>query len=183
MARSSGDRPADQSDEQVPRRAVFRMPLIAVILLPVLAAFCLGPIATAGAWFALFFLVPVLIGVAVLLTRTVVDDRAITVHGLRPARRLPWDELDRLEFSGPRWAVAVGHDGRRIRLPMVRPRDLPVVAAVSGGSLTFTAPPAPDTDTDTTPDGGSDSDAPTAAPAPPPSDGARPATPSGGPTS
>lgn len=160
MAESSGGRPA----EQVPQRAVFRMPLIAVVLLPVLAAFCLGPIATVNVWWSLLFVVPVLIGVAVLLTRTEVDARAITVHGLRPIRRLPWDQLDRLEFSGPRWAVAVGLDERRIRLPMVRPRDLPVLAAVSGGSLTFTEPPGPDPDPD--PDPGSDPDSAAAPPAP-----------------
>ena len=148
MAQTSGDQPttgdaADGPSPAAPQRAVFRMPFIAVVLLPILAAFCLGPVATVNVWWALLFVVPVLIGVAVLLTRTEVDGEAITVHGLRPKRRLPWPELDRLEFSGPRWAVAVSTDERRIRLPMVRPRDLPVLAAVSGGYLTFTTPPVP----------------------------------------
>lgn len=187
MAARSDDPSPDPSAEPVPPRAVFRMPLIAVVLLPVLAAFCLGPIATVNVWWSLLLLVPVLIGVAVLLTRTVVDGQAISVHGLRPTRRLRWEELDRLEFSGPRWAVAVGTDERRIRLPMVRPRDLPVLAAVSGGYLTFTPPPdpgsaeeAPETGTPRT--DAPDVEAPTG-PTPaatPPSDPVPPAHPSGG---
>lgn len=192
MAQTNGDQPttgdvADGPSPAAPQRAVFRMPFIAVVLLPILAAFCLGPVATVNVWWALLFVVPVLIGVAVLLTRTEVDGEAITVHGLRPKRRLPWPELDRLEFSGPRWAVAVGTDERRIRLPMVRPRDLPVLAAVSGGYLTFTAPPEPGSE-----DGPADADTPDgetpSAPTPtaatptvtPPAEPAEPTPPSGG---
>lgn len=178
MAARSDDPSPDPSAEPVPPRAVFRMPLIAVVLLPVLAAFCLGPIATVNVWWSLLLLVPVLIGVAVLLTRTVVDGQAISVHGLRPTRRLRWEELDRLEFSGPRWAVAVGTDERRIRLPMVRPRDLPVLAAVSGGYLTFTAPPEPGSADEPAAADTPDGETPTAAT--PPADPAPPTTPSGG---
>lgn len=181
-----GDRPADPS-AGTPQRAVFRMPFVAVVLLPILAAFCLGPIATVNVWWALLFLIPVLIAVAVLLTRTEVDGQAITVHGLRPKRRLPWAELDRLEFSGPRWAVAVSMDQQRIRLPMVRPRDLPVLAAVSGGYLTFTPPPDPGTtdgpavaDTADTVDGGVPTAPAPAATAASDPDPAPPTTPSGG---
>ncbi len=57
---------------------------------------------------------------------------------------------DRTGWPGPRWTawsspVPAGrspsaHDGRRLRLPMVRPRDLPRLAAVSGGSLRFDLP-------------------------------------------
>ncbi|TKV61445.1 PH domain-containing protein [Nakamurella flava] len=182
MAARSDAPSTDPSAEPAPQRAVFRMPLIAVVLLPVLAAFCLGPIATVNVWWSLLLLVPVLIGVAVLLTRTVVDGQAISVHGLRPTRRLRWEELDRLEFSGPRWAVAVGTDERRIRLPMVRPRDLPVLAAVSGGYLTFTAPPEPGSEAEPadadTPDGETP---PAPAPAATPlAEPAEPTTPSGG---
>ena len=48
---------------------------------------------------------------------------------------MAWTDMDGLAFQDSRWAVAVGTDGRRLRLPMIRPRDLPRLAAVSGGSL------------------------------------------------
>ncbi len=50
-------------------------------------------------------------------------------------RQIAWADLDGFEFQGQRWAIAVTLDGRRIRLPMVRPRDLRRLAEVSGGRL------------------------------------------------
>ena len=59
----------------------------------------------------------------------------MTAHGLLGAKRMTWSDMDGLEFRDSRWAIAVGTDGRRLRLPMVRPRDLPALTSVSGGSL------------------------------------------------
>ena len=116
-------------------RAVFRLPG-AAILIPFLLFVCVTPLATIGAafWLALYLL-PI-VGLAyVLFTRTVADAEVIRTTGLLGGRRIPWAELDGLEFHGPRWAIAVGTGGRRFRLPMVRPRDLPRLAQVSGGRL------------------------------------------------
>ena len=116
-------------------RAVFRLPG-AAILIPFLLFVCVTPLATVGAafWLALYLL-PI-VGLAyVLFTRTVADAEVIRTTGLLGGRRIPWSELDGLEFHGPRWAIAVGTGGRRFRLPMVRPRDLPRLAQVSGGRL------------------------------------------------
>jgi len=82
----------------------------------------------------------VLVLVYVLVTSTVADPSGVRTSGITGVHRLAWTEMDGLEFSGSRWAVAVAHDGRRLRLPMVRPRDLPRLAAVSGGSLRFDMP-------------------------------------------
>lgn len=129
-----------------PDRAVFRLPVISV-LIPFLAFVCITPLANAGApAFLGFYLFP-LAGLAyILLTRTIADPTAIRAMGLKGVRRIPWSELDGLEFHGPRWATAVRLDGRRVRLPMVRPRDMYRLAAVSGGRLLIgkDAPPDPD---------------------------------------
>ncbi len=116
-------------------RAVFRLPGVSLVI-PFLFFVCVTPLANAGPkfWLALYVL-PVLGLAYILLTRTVADSELIRTAGLFGGRRLRWADLDGLEFHGPRWAIAVGTDGRRVRLPMVRPRDLPQLARVSGGRL------------------------------------------------
>lgn len=130
-----------------PDRAVFRLPLISA-LIPFLAFVCITPLANAGdpAWLA-FYLFP-LAGLAyILITRTIADPADIRAMGLRGVRRIAWSDLDGLEFHGPRWATAVALDGRRIRLPMVRPRDMYRLAAASGGRLLIGKDaPAPEPD-------------------------------------
>ena len=117
-------------------RAVFRLPAAAV-LLPVLVVLCVTPLATAGGAWAALFALPLVVLAYILYTRTVADPQGVTVHTLLGRRTMAWADMAGLEFHGSRWAVAVGLDGRRLRLPMVRPRDLPRLTAVSGGSLTL----------------------------------------------
>jgi len=129
-------------------RATFRLPAVALFV-PALLFFCIAPLATSGGWWALFFVVPLAALAWVLLTRTTVTPVRVSAHGLLGSRRMDWTDLDRLEFQDSRWAIAVALDGRRLRLPMVRPRDLPRLAAVSGGSLRLGEDaPAPDEATD-----------------------------------
>jgi hypothetical protein len=71
----------------------------------------------------------------VLITHTKATAERMTTYGLLGTRTMTWQELDQLELPDARWAIAVGQDGRRLRLPMVRPRDVPRLVAVSGGSL------------------------------------------------
>jgi hypothetical protein len=116
-------------------RAVFRLPAVS-LLIPFLLFVCVTPLANAGPKFWLGLYVLPLLGLAyVLVTRTSADSATIRTSGLLGGTRIPWSELDRFEFSGPRWAVGVTSAGRRVRLPMVRPRDLPQLASVSGGRL------------------------------------------------
>lgn len=137
MCRRSGARRGQWDHEGVSRseRAVFRLPGVALII-PFLLFVCVTPLATVGAafWLALY-VIPVAGLAYILLTRTVADAELIRTTGLLGRRRIGWGDLDGLEFHGPRWAIAVGTDGRRVRLPMVRPRDLPRLAEVSGGRL------------------------------------------------
>jgi Bacterial PH domain len=115
-------------------RATFRLPA-AALFFPVLLMFCITPLATSGGAWAIAFVVPVIALIWVVVTRTTATAERVTAYRMLGARRMTWAEMDGLEFAQSRWAVAVGTDGRRVRLPMVRPRDLPRLAAVSGGSL------------------------------------------------
>lgn len=117
-----------------PDRAVFRLPAVALFL-PILLFFCITPLATAGPWWGVLFAVPAAALVWVLIARTTANTKGVTAHGLLGAKKMAWSDMDGLEFRDSRWAIAVGTDSRRLRLPMVRPRDLPALTAVSGGSL------------------------------------------------
>lgn len=117
-----------------PERAVFRLPTSALFIPIGLFVFA-TPLAAASVWTLPLYLLPLYGLFWVLLTRTVADDRTIDAHLPLRTRRIPWADLDGFEFQGPRWAIAVTLEGRRIRLPMVRPRDLRRLAEVSGGRL------------------------------------------------
>lgn len=136
-----------------PDRAVFRLPGVALII-PFLLFVCVTPLANAGADFWLALYVFPVAGLAyILLTQTSADAQAIRTKGLLGGRRIAWADLDGLEFHGTRWAIAVATSGRRVRLPMVRPRDLPRLAQVSGGRLLLgrDAPAEPDAEPDVDP--------------------------------
>jgi hypothetical protein len=120
-------------------RAVFRLPA-AALFVPVIALFLTIPLATLGGAWGLLFVAPVIAVVWMVVTRTTATPERVTAYGLRGARRMAWADLDRLEVNSSRWVVAVGMDGRRLRLPMVRPSDLRRLVAASGGSLNLGAP-------------------------------------------
>ncbi len=132
------------ANTEAPERAVFRLPWVSV-LFPFLLFFCATPLATVRWWMLWLYLIPLAALVYVLITRTEVNRVRIRRVSLTGARTIAWESLDGFEFRGPRWAVAVTTDGRRFRLPMVRPRDMPLVARVSGGWINLD-PPAPEAD-------------------------------------
>jgi hypothetical protein len=115
-------------------RAYFRLPGSALFI-PILLFLITTPLASAAVWLLWLWLIPLFGLFYVFWTKTVADDREIVVYDQRGRRTLAWADLDGFEFQGPRWGVAVLADGKRVRLPMVRPRDLPRLAAVSGGRL------------------------------------------------
>ena len=123
-------------------RAVFRLPVVALLIPLVLAIFA-TPLATVGGAWIWLYVLPVLVLIYVVITRTVADPSGVRTSGITGVHRLAWTELDGLEFSGSRWAVAVAHDGRRLRLPMVRPRDLPGWPRYPAGRCGSTCRPIP----------------------------------------
>ena len=117
-------------------RAVFRIPPL-TILGAVLLAVCATPVAFGAPWFWLVYLLPVAVVVWVLRVRTTVDEEALTVRRLVGSRRVPWSEIRSLHLRAKGGVRAVLTDGAELPLPSVRVRDLPQLAAASGGHLSL----------------------------------------------
>jgi hypothetical protein len=117
-------------------RAVFRIPPL-TILGAVLLAVCATPVAFGAPWFWLVYLLPVAVVVWVLRVRTTVDSDALTVRRLVGSRRVPWSEIRSLHLRDKGGVRAVLTDGAELPLPSVRVRDLPQLAAASGGHLSL----------------------------------------------
>ena len=77
-----------------------------------------------------------------LRVRTVADPEAVTIRRVLGGRRVPWSEISSLRLvrgsrhTGSR-VSAVLTDGAELPLPSVRVRDLPQLAAASGGHLSM----------------------------------------------
>lgn len=125
----------DRSDT----RAVFRTsPLVILVALAV--AVSATPFAFAAPFLWLVYLVPLGMIAWTLRVRTVVDPEAVTVRRVVGSRRVPWARISSLRL-GLRHPVlgarvsAVLTDGGELPLPSVGVRDLPQLAAASGGRL------------------------------------------------
>ena len=122
-----------------PPRAIFRIsPLVVLVALTL--AVCATPVAFAAPFLWLVYLVPLGIIVWTLRVRTVVDPETVAVRRLVGSRRVPWSEitsvhLGRARNPGTARVSAVLSDGSELALPAVHVRDLPRLAAVSGGHL------------------------------------------------
>jgi 1-acyl-sn-glycerol-3-phosphate acyltransferase len=122
-----------------PSGAVFRMsPLVVLVALAL--AVCVTPVASAGPYLWLLFLVPVGVIVWTLRVRTVADPDAVTVRRVVGGRRVPWTDITSVQVGRARNPAtarisAVLQDGSTVTLPTVHVRDLPRLAAVSGGRL------------------------------------------------
>jgi len=125
-----------------PDRATFRLPAWALFL-PLMLLFLITPLATVEAGWGVLFIVPLVALVWVVVTRTTATGTRLSTYGLLGRRRMEWPDLDQLEVRDSRWVVAIGNDGRRLRLPMVRPHDLRRLIDVSGGSFKV-GDPAPE---------------------------------------
>jgi PH (Pleckstrin Homology) domain-containing protein len=116
--------------------AVARMRMSRTALLPVVVlAVCVVPVATASPAATLLFLIPVAAAAWVLRVGVDLDDDEVTVRSLLGRRAVPWSEVAGLRVGrrGELWLVTTG--GTQVRLPVLRARDLPRVAALSGGRI------------------------------------------------
>jgi hypothetical protein len=119
-----------------------RLRMSRTALLPVaVLAVCAVPLATAGPWWPLVLLLPVAAAAWVLRVGVDVDDDGLTARSLVGRRRVPWGELAgiRVADRGELWLVTTG--GTEVRLPVMRARDLPRLAALSGGRIEVPGPP------------------------------------------
>ncbi len=120
-----------------------RLRMSRTALLPVaLLALCVVPLATVTTWTLVLLLVPLALAAWVLRVGVDVGDDGLTVRSLAGQRRVPWSELAgiRVGRAGDLWLVTTG--GTEVRLPVMRPRDLPRLATLSGGRIDVPAPPA-----------------------------------------
>jgi hypothetical protein len=120
------------SDQPVP--VVFR-PARLSILAAILLAVCATPIAFAAPFLWLVYLVPLAMIFWVLRVQTVADAEAVTVRRIAGTRRVPWAEISSLRLRDKAMVRAVLTDGAELPLPSVHIRDLPQLAAASGGHL------------------------------------------------
>ena len=121
-----------------------RLRLSRTALVPVLVlAICFLPLAAASPWTALVLVVPLALAAWVLRVGVDVGDQGVTVRTLAGHRAVPWRELAgiRVGERGGLWLVTTR--GTELRLPALRARDLPRLAALSGGRIPVSAPGAP----------------------------------------
>jgi hypothetical protein len=112
-------------------------------LLPVgLLAVCAVPLATVSTWTLVVLLIPLTVAVWVLRTGVDIGDEGLTVRSLAGSRTVAWRELAgiRVAAGGRLWLVTTG--GTEVRMPVIRARDLPQLAALSGGRIDVPAPPS-----------------------------------------
>jgi len=111
-------------------------------LIPVgLLALCVVPLAFAAPWTPVLLVVPLVVAVWVLRVGVDIADDGLTVRSLVGERRVPWSELAgiRVARRGELWLVTT--HGTEVRVPVMRARDLPRLAALSGGRIDVPAPP------------------------------------------
>ncbi len=105
-------------------------------LLPVVfLAFCVLPLAAASPWLLVLFAVPAALAAWVLRVGVDVGDAGVTARSLVGARTVGWPDLAgiRVGERGDLWLVTGA--GTQVRLPVLRARDLPRLAALSGGRI------------------------------------------------
>ena len=121
--------------------ATARLRMNRTALLPVLLlAVCVLPLASAATWTLAFLLVPVLAAAWVLRVGVDVADDGVTVRSLAAARHVPWREVAGIRVAERGDLRLVTTRGTELRLPALRARDLPRLAAVSGGRIPAPGP-------------------------------------------
>jgi hypothetical protein len=113
---------------------VFRIPILALFAVALLAS-CITPVAFAAPGLPLLYLVPLGIAMWVVRTRTTVDATGLVVRRVFSRRVIPWSHVRSLRVIDRSQVRAVLDSGDEQPLPAVHPRDLPVLAAASGGHL------------------------------------------------
>lgn len=93
------------------------------------------PVAFGAPLLWLVYLAPIGVVVWTLRVRTTVDAEAVTIRRIVGGRRVPWSQISSLRLSDRSRVSAVLSDGAELPLPAVGVRDLPQLAAASGGRL------------------------------------------------
>lgn len=111
-------------------------------LFPVgLLALCTVPLAFAAPWTPVLLVIPVAVALWVLRVGVDITDDGPTVRSPAGRRSVPWAEVAgiRVAGGGDLWLVTTRRT--EVHLPVMRARDLPRPAALSGGRIDVPAPP------------------------------------------
>jgi hypothetical protein len=119
------------------RLRMSRSALLPVVILLV----CVVPAAVAAPWATVLFLIPLTLAAWVLRVGVDIGNEGIAVRSLLAQRQVGWTELAgiRVADRGDLWLVTTA--GTEVRLPVLRARDLPRLAALSGGRIRVPQPP------------------------------------------
>ena len=120
-----------------------RLRMSRTALLPVvLLTLCVVPLAFASVWTLVLLLIPVAVAAWVVRVGVDIGDEGITARSLAGARTVAWSELAGIlvDERTSLWLVTTA--GTEVRLPVMRARDLPRLAELSGGRIDVPAPPA-----------------------------------------
>lgn len=112
----------------------FRWPLTALMGVFGLIV-CMTPVAFGIPGLQVMYLVPLGVAIWLVRTRTVVGPDSVVAYRVVGSQRVSWSDLQslRMDERSRVWAVLCG--GEEVKLPAVRARDLPLLAAASRGRL------------------------------------------------
>lgn len=102
----------------------------AFLALGLLALVLAGP-----TWVALLLVIPIVLSVYVVRSRTEADRETVTARFLRGSRTVRWDDIAGLRFGKGSAAHAHLKDGSDLRLPAVTFATLPLLTEASGGRV------------------------------------------------
>ena len=107
-----------------------------------LLALCFLPVAFSAPWTPVFLLIPLAVAIWVLRVGVDITDDGLTVRAALGQREVPWTSVAGIRVAprGDLWVVTTS--GTEIRLPVMRARDLPQLAALSGGRIEVPGPPS-----------------------------------------
>jgi hypothetical protein len=117
-----------------PATVILRLPLTSLIGVFWLAV-CITPVALAVPGLLVLYLLPLALAVWLVRTRTVASRETVVAYRVWSRRHLTWLDLSGLRIDDRSRVWAILRDGEQVLLPVVRARDLPVLAAISGGRL------------------------------------------------
>jgi hypothetical protein len=119
-----------------------RLRMSRTTLLPVVVlAVCAVPLAFAAPWTPVLLLIPLAVAAWVLRVGVDVGEDGLTVRSLIGRRHVGWTELAGIRVAprGDLWLVTTA--ATEVRLPVMRSRDLPRLAALSRGRIEVPQPP------------------------------------------
>jgi hypothetical protein len=126
--------PTSPATETQPGPFTFRVSQLALFVTFTLAI-CVTPLAISAFWLLPLYLIPIAAAYWVRRVGTTVDGDGLLVRGVIRARRVAWHEVTALRLRTRSRVSAVLVDGPELPLPAVHLRDLPLLAALSGGRI------------------------------------------------